>query len=539
VASTAATRTLHAPAPVRKKSGLVRTAGLTDTVIFALCGISVGIMVEWGQFFGEGFYPGGNTYVALAISLIGGLIVASAYGYWGRVFPRSGADYVFLTRGLGPGLGFGLNFAFIWVLAITPAVSLSIVEPCAASSASAVGNAVGWHWLEVSVPNFLNGDWGYFLLGVSLIGFSVLISLFGLRPMLRYLMVLVGVGTIGGLITIIALAFSSQGTFVRHLEPYVGHSVPQIMAHAKQAGFAHGGFDLGNTFKVTVWYAISLYFAGALLLYIGGEIKDAATNAVRGIKIAVAFSVGVALIWTLALDHVIPRALQGALAFNSTAAPAYSTANVAYPHELLRVLWGTSFPAILLVISGFLAFGFWSVVWTPQIAAFFQRAMLAWSLDGVAPAWLGKVSEKRHTPTNAALVTFLLVSAFFAVYAFDHAFRTVVFIIPSMILMTIVMTVGAVFPYRRKELFQQSIVANLKIGPVPAMTVVCGAGALVMGFWSWRLFSDPIGAGTDRRPLWVAAAGVVAVAAYYLALRQHRRRQGVDMDQTFKEIPVE
>src|ERR1700756_3742814 len=249
MASHVATHPLHAPAPVRKKSGLVRTAGLTDTVIFCLCGISVGIMVGWGQFFGEGFYPGGNTYVALAISLVGGLIVASAYGYWGRVFPRSGADYVFLTRGLGPGLGFGLNFTFIWVLAITPAVSLSIVEPTAASGASALGTALGWHWLAVSVPTFLNGDWGYFVLGVSLIGLSCLISVFGLRPMLRYLMVLVGVGTIGAVITIIALAFSSQATFARNLVPYVGHSVPQIMAHAKAAGFAHGGFDLGNTFK--------------------------------------------------------------------------------------------------------------------------------------------------------------------------------------------------------------------------------------------------------------------------------------------------
>jgi len=101
------------------------------------------------------------------------------------------------------------------------------------------------------------------------------------------------------------------------------------------------------------------------------------------------------------------------------------------------------------------------------------------------------------------------------------------------------MAVGAVFPYRRKELYQQSIVANMRIGPIPAMTVACTAGALVMGFWSWRLFADPIAAGTDRRPLWVGAIGVVAVAAYYLALRQYRRRQGVDIDQTFKGIPVE
>jgi amino acid transporter len=496
-------------------------------------------MVEWGQFFGEAFYPGANTYVAQVISAIGALIVALAYGFWGRVFPRSGADYVFLTRGLSPGLGFGLNFAFIWFLAATPAIALSIIVPCVSSLSAALGASTGSHWLEVSVPNFFNGDWGYFAVGIAIIGFSCIVSVFGLRPMLRYLAVLVGVGTIGGLITIIALAFSSRGTFLTHLHDYTGQSAAHIEAVAHKNGFVHGGFDLGNTFKVTVWYAISLYFAGALLLYIGGEIKDAAHNAVRGILGAVTFSAIFALVWTLALNHVIPRSVQGALAWNSTAAPQASTPGVPYPHELTRVLWGVHGFGLVLTLIAFAAFLCWSMVWIPQIATFFQRAMLAWSLDGVAPAWLGKVNEKRHTPTNAAIVTFAMVALFDAFYAFNHSFRTVVFIIPSMICMAIVLAVGAVFPYRRKELFEQSIVGKMKIAGIPAMTVVCGAGALVLGFWAWRLFDDPIGAGTNRNPLWVGAIGVVAIAAYYLALKRYRKSKGEDLDVRFKEIPVE
>src|ERR1700730_996873 len=97
--ATADTATTRAAPPVRQKSGLVRSASGFDAFVFALSGISVGIMFEWGSFFGSGFYPGGNAVVALFISVAAALVIAYAYRYWGQIFPRSGGDYVFLSRG--------------------------------------------------------------------------------------------------------------------------------------------------------------------------------------------------------------------------------------------------------------------------------------------------------------------------------------------------------------------------------------------------------------------------------------------------------
>src|SRR3989442_886830 len=111
--------------PVRQKSGLVRTAGGFDAFVFSLSGISVGIMFSWGQFFGTGFYPGGHIFLALVIATLAALVIAIAYQYWGNIFPRSGGDYVYVSRGLHPGVALGANFVFIAVLMSSPALEYS------------------------------------------------------------------------------------------------------------------------------------------------------------------------------------------------------------------------------------------------------------------------------------------------------------------------------------------------------------------------------------------------------------------------------
>src|SRR5207237_4461697 len=100
---------------VRQKSGLVRAASTYDAFVFALAAISVGILLSWGQFFGNGFSPGANLLLALLIATLAALAVAWGYQHWGQVFPRSGGDYVFLSRGLHPGIGFGLNVVFVFM----------------------------------------------------------------------------------------------------------------------------------------------------------------------------------------------------------------------------------------------------------------------------------------------------------------------------------------------------------------------------------------------------------------------------------------
>jgi amino acid transporter len=235
---------------------------------------------------------------------------------------------------------------------------------------------------------------------------------------------------------------------------------------------------------------------------------------------------------------VSPR-LQGALAFNALTAPTASTPNLPYPHELMRVLWGTSGPGALLVVIGFLTMMAWVAIWWASLVPFAQRAVLAWSLDDLIPGRVSSVNPRYHTSLPSLLIACLMVEFFILAFAFFPSLRTIILLIPIYAMIGITMAVGVVFPFVRRGFFDQSMVGRSRILGLPTMTVACGLGTVVMAVWTWLLWIDPVAAGTDRRPIVIVFVLAAAVAVYYFALRAYRRRSGVDISATFRQIPIE
>jgi amino acid transporter len=522
---------------VRQKSGLVRSASGFDAFVFSLAAISVGIMFEWGNFFGPGFYPGGNAVVALLISTVAALVIAWAYQYWGQIFPRSGGDYVFLSRGAHPGFALGVNFVYCWILMVSPAFAMSIMQPLVSSFAGALSEATGWDFLSRLSGWFLTNT-GYAVIGSVNLLLATAIAIFGLKRAIGYMKVLFITGLVGELILIVALLASSTGTFTRNLEKTSGLSTAEIQQKATESGFAFGGFDFGQTLKLTNWFVTSLFFA-ALLLYIGGEIKNVSRNIRNAMFAAVTFSGIATLIWIVAYDNVIPRELQGALAWNFFVVPEASTAAQPYPHELMATLWGTSGAGLILTIIAFLAPLAWVTLWTPLVLSFTQRAVLAWALDGLTPKWVGRVNERWHTPIPALLIAFVMGETFMLAFAFRLSFRTIILLVPLFVGIGITMLVGTFFPFVRKEFVEQSAVADAKIFGIHKMAIACGLGAIIMAVWAYVMWTDTTASGTDRKPIWVTLGIAAGIAIYYLALREYKRRQGDDISVTFKRIPIE
>ena len=522
---------------VRQKSGLVRNASGFDAFVFSLSGISVGIMVSWGTFFGTGFYPGANGPLAIALATITALFIAWGYQYWGRIFPRTGGDYVFVSRGLHPGIALGGNFVYTWVMLASPAFAMGIFQPLLVSFASAIGSATGIGAFD-QLSTWLNGNLGYGVSGTLLLAIASVISLFGLRPSITFMKVLFLVGTGGIVITMVALVLSSTSTFLSNLNDYAGVTASTVDSTAVKQGFAFGGFDFGNTMKLSVWYATSLFFA-SLLLYIGGEIKQAQRNIRWSMTAAVAFSGLLALVWTLAFYAVIPDRLQGALAYNAYVAPTASTPNLPYPHEMMRVLWGVHGWGLVLTLIGYLSILAWVSIWTPLVLAIGQRAVLAWSLDGLFPRWASNVSERWHTPTNAVILAFLMAEFFMLLFAIFPSFRTIVLLVPLYFGLALTMAVGTFFPFVRKSFYDQSIIAGEKVAGIPLMTVTCAVSTVLLLIYATVLWRDPVAAGTDNRPILVSAGILILIALYYVGLRIYKRQRGEDISVTFKRIPVE
>lgn len=522
---------------VRHKSGLVRSASGFDAFVFSLAAISVGIMFEWGNFFGPGFYPGGNPIVALLISTGAALVIAWGYQYWGQIFPRSGGDYVFLSRGAHPGFALGVNFVYCWILMVSPAFAMSIMQPLVSSFAATLSEATGWAFLARLSGWFLTNA-GYAVIGSVNLLIATAIAIFGLKRAIAYMKVLFLTGLIGELILIVALLASSTSAFERNVQKTTGLSVAEIKQKAVDSGFAYGGFDFGQTLKLTNWFVTSLFFA-ALLLYIGGEIKNVARNIRYAMIAAVTFSGVATLVGIVAYDSVIPRELQGALAWNYFTVPEASTAAWPYPHELMAILWGTGGAGLILTIIGFLALLAWVTLWTPLVLSFTQRGVLAWALDGLTPRWVGRVNERWHTPIPALLIAFAMGEAFMLAFAFRVSFRTIILLVPLFVGIGVTMLVGTFFPFFRRQFIEQSTVADAKIFGIHKMAITCGLGTVIMAIWAYVMWTDTTASGTDRTPIWVTLGIVVGIVVYYLALREYKRRQGEDISVTFKRIPIE
>src|ERR671933_840473 len=121
---------------VRNATGLVRELTAFDAfnLVFSAVLIPVGITQVMG--FAPIFWPHANMLVSFAIATPLVACFGAVYLYFTVVMPRSGGDYVWVSRTLHPSLGFIVNFSLTFVfltwVAFNFTFMLSVVGPAAA-----------------------------------------------------------------------------------------------------------------------------------------------------------------------------------------------------------------------------------------------------------------------------------------------------------------------------------------------------------------------------------------------------------------------
>jgi hypothetical protein len=125
-----------------------------------------------------------------------------------------------------------------------------------------------------------------------------------------------------------------------------------------------------------------------------------------------------------------------------------------------------------------------------------------------------------------------------AIYSFTDWFRAVAVLVPMGLVFLITTFVAGIFPYIKREVYEASP-ARIEIGGIPLMTITGLIGSALMGFIVYRAFVDAdYGAFTPQSLTWWIIVFAISVIWYFVA-RAIRRRQGVDMDARFEEIPIE
>ena len=527
---------------LRKASGLIRTASGTDTFIYNLGVVSIGLGVGTMLFYGPAFYPAGNLLWGCLIAGIAMAMISFGFIAWTVTLPRSGGIYVFGSRILPPALALTMSlveiFAWLFYCAIA---AYWIVILALAPMFAALGLLTGSESFS-AISAWMLQPWATFLIGAAILVLSGIILSFGMRFYLmlnKWVFILAMASTV---LLIVVLAMSSREQFVTNLNELVGPGMGiadpynAIIASGKEKGWGEAGTDLWQTLLVSNWAFLPLIGA-AFSIAIGGEIKSVEKSQTWGMLGAVAIAT-IAWIVTIYLAlKVFGFEFLGTAVFNLLMGEGGLTTPTDPSVTLLTGIL-TKSPVITVLAS--LGFALWMWLWIPAMHTFGVRAIVAWAFDRVAPAPIAKISETYHTPIVAITVTAIVNIVFMALFVFSPFFSKIVILIEAAVLAwSVILGAGIFFPYLRPQIYEKSPISNRKIFGLPMMTVACFLGFVASQFYFWLLFLDANAAGHDPTQVMIVAGVFVLGLVFYYVMKMIRQSQGVDVTLAFKEIPIE
>src|SRR3954452_23102196 len=91
----------------RKATGLVRDIKVRDAVIFNVLPACPGLVMAVSVFWVLSSFAEVNVYVAILITALCSFLISGAFGLLSQIMPRSGADYILISRSLHPALAVG------------------------------------------------------------------------------------------------------------------------------------------------------------------------------------------------------------------------------------------------------------------------------------------------------------------------------------------------------------------------------------------------------------------------------------------------
>jgi amino acid transporter len=509
----------------RASSGLVRSVGTTDAMWYGLNAITIAYigftLIDWVA------YPGTSFEWSVLITTLGSIGVGIVYALLAATYPRSGGEYVFLSRIVRPELGFvvsfvqaffysfyfGLNGAFFAMFGLAPMFSTLGLQ---------LKNGMLTDW-----GTWFGSGWGVFIAGTCVVALVAFLAYRGMGTFFRIQRwcTLIALGAV--VLTFVVLALGGLGVlnFKSAYDAALGTGTFDKLTN----GVTVPGSTVGQTLNFMVWPAFSILFSVNLVAF-SGEVKNVRRAPIIGIVgsmiicgiIFIAFMVFAR--WAEGEQFLVGAASQG-YTFQTL---INGTASILANNPIVTILinmW------VILIIP----FALGSNI------IYASRALFAWGIDGMGPEKLAEVSPKYHSPMWAILLIFVIAEGWLAIYVFTAWVGILSGLLAFSAAFFVVCVTGIFFPYVKREVFERSPAAQ-RVAGIPVMTIAGVVGAVFTGFLFWRCTQDAYlnAVNTDNPISLEMTVGALVIAiVWFFAARWYRARRGVALDKRFKEIPVE
>jgi len=518
----------------RESSGLVRLGSPWRMLLLNVANVGVVyIMFTYWTF--PAVFPQSNLLLAIPIAAALALPFNLLYGMFASIMPRTGSEYVFLSRTFHPAIGFMASFAAamsqaFWVGIGGYWIAQFVLGPLFTSYGLVSGNKT-----IADIGAWASDPTTWFWFGTVFIVLMAALNIRGLRAYLRFQDINWVIGAATGILLLIIFFTATQSAFQTGFDKYAAAAgIPGYQQTLDLA--AQGGMPTGITLKDTLGIIPIIWLIAWASTYMGGEVRTPTKTQLRATVGGMLLYAGIAFVLFLAISVPVTVPFNQALTWLSYNPPADTTVE-AYPVFMLYAgVLIDNIPVFLLVGAGLVL---WSYLWLPSAQLIATRAMFAWSFDRIVPERLSEVHPKYHSPWVAILVVAVISEAFLVLYHYG-VFKFLTPALAYYFVFWLVSLCGVVFPYlgRTKALFEASAV-NWRVAGIPVMTLCGIAGLFYFSVGLYFMLTDDLLFLNTRDQLITTGLQFVIPLGIFFTARWYRRRQGVPIDAAFREIPPE
>jgi len=535
---------------------MVRSWSVFDAFIYAFFSINL-VTLGFYIFSQMYFFEGGmiNALIVSAIFLIFEIIV---YASLISVMPRSGGDYVWMTRIFGGAVGFILSMTgwwftlWLWVPLYGDMLRHIVITPI-----------LGLLGATSTALWFGQTEMGLFVTTLITVCLATLTVILGMKTYARIQKWSFYAGMLGFLIVLILLFTGSKDAFKAGLEKNA------VEIFGAQAGVydatVQSGIDAGATTPMTGGSLSQIFLLLPYVVFFNlfpnwgatlyGEVRGASDykRNFAGMAWGLGVTTLLGILFFLGVNKTIGWEFYmqaNASWWNSVWFGVASPLPI-WPYPALFAVFLTDNNLVQLLVIVLMSF--WWFGWVGTVFLSSTRVIFAAAFDRLLPEKAAELNEKTGTPVNAILLMALPAVFISYLFAFNEGgFRSLTLfgtlVIAVMYLGTSIAAI--VLPYIKKDLFEASPIASMKIAGIPLISIsgVIFSGFLIYLLYQWILDPNALyGIGYSINPdgykngtsMILMFVFYVGAAAIYYGFKSYRKKNGIDLDKVQAEIPVE
>jgi amino acid transporter len=511
---------------VRESTGLVKNVSFLDSIAMNMSNMSVGALLGsigitalLPMFFAEQSMAGVNLVLLSVIAFVFTFPQIVIYTFISRRYPRSGGDYVFVSRNLGGPIGSIASFMG-YTVETTAYLALIVLSTVFAIGSVGLFFVYNPTLLGLATPQGSGPSNSIiqFLVGAIIFGALVTINIVKVKVGFK----LVTIFTIFGLFALVL----AIGTLL-------------VAGHGAVVNYINGLNINGTTYQSVTSSGSNVFFKWApnlFLLPVMAAFVYPWLNA--GPAVASEIKGEKSLKWNVPISAVLVFVfLTGSLAAmyyvggQQFIDAAYSNPTLVYNYSFnfWTLAMGVAGNSILAVIIGV----GW-IVANMSVLAYgiivISRYLLAQSFDRFLPSSLSKVSSRFGSPIIAHSVDLILTIGLIGLAAYYYSGMDALFgaIIASMVYFIFVGLAAVVHGMKKEK-------GNLK-----ALLVGSGiANMVIFGYLSYEFLAYPAVWSINTLTAYFVVGSAIIGALLYYGSKLYNKRKGIDISLAYKELPPE